>query len=810
MAVLSRSVMAAGLYLALALLLLVPAQAGTGRALVDLSDGVIVVQDGLGPVEQKAVTVLVEEIEKRTGITLRRVKQWSKVEAGKAVIAVGLEAKIDEFTGPFCPQAKRMHIPGKEGFALLVESSPRRAAVVVGKDSRGLLYGIGRLLRKMYLTEGSILAPDGLRIATAPKYPLRGHQLGYRPKTNAYDAWTVAQYEQYIRELALFGTNSIELIPPRSDDRRLSRHMKVPPMEMLIRLSEIIDSYGLDVWLWYPNVGDDYVTAEGIARELAEREEIFKKLKRIDAILVPGGDPGHLHPDVFFPWMDKVAEVLKKYHPKAKIWVSPQAMDPTREWLDSFYKYVNKKPEWLGGVVFGPWIKTPLPEMRKIVDKDIKIRRYPDITHNVACQYPVKDWDIAFAITLHRECYNPRPVAMKKIHNAFDEYSCGSITYSEGINDDINKFIWSDQDWDPRTQVIETLRDYCRLFISPQYADELAQAFMAQERNWEGPVAVNTQIDVTLQQWQDLARLLPKKASQTYRFQMGLLRAYYDAYIRRRLIYETELEMEAKDVLRSARRIGSLKAIEQATRILQRAKKEPVAVDYKAECERLADSLFEKIGSQLTVKKHGAQHRTRGAFMDGIDEPLNNAAWMFAQFEKIRRIDSEEDRLEAIDRVLNRTNPGPGGFYDNMGSFVSLRRVVREIPWEQDPGTLKSPRVAYYYKVDRPSDKDFPLAWKNQIGTLYETPLKVVYENLDPEGQYLLRVSYTGRRGKMVRLVADGKYLVHDLIPTFKPPMREFPIPKEATADGRLELTWTCGEGQRGSQVSELWLIKKK
>ncbi|MHC4239418.1 MAG: hypothetical protein ACYSUC_06635, partial [Planctomycetota bacterium] len=491
-----------------------------GANTLDFSDCVVVTPSKLGKIEQRAVIVLQEEIQKRTGITPQTTKNWPQ---DKAVIAVGPQSQISQFAGPLLSDLSSVVVPGAEGFHLSVRSEPRIAAVIVGKDSRGVLYGIGRLLRKMDLRNGNIRVPDGLTITTAPKYWLRGHQLGYRPKTNAYDAWSPAQYDQYIRELALFGTNAIEIIPPISDDDYLSRHMK-DPMEMMIRHSEIIDSYGLDVWIWYPNVGDDYVSEAGIKKELAEREEVFRKLKRIDHILVPGGDPGHLHPDVFFPLMDRLAPVLQKHHPKAKIWVSPQAMKPTREWLASFYKYVNKKPEWMGGVVFAPWIKTALPDMRRIVDKDIKLRRYPDITHNVACQYPVKDWDLALALTLHRECFNPRPVAMKIIHNALDEYACGSLTYSEGINDDINKFIWGDQDWDPGTSVIETLRDYSRLFISPQLSDELAQGFMAQERNWEGPLAVNDQVDVTLAQWQDLEKKVPQNVRDNYRFQMGLMR----------------------------------------------------------------------------------------------------------------------------------------------------------------------------------------------------------------------------------------------------------------------------------------------
>ena len=91
-------------------------------------------------------------------------------------------------------------------------------------------------LRKCEWTKGSLHCPV-ISMATAPKYPLRGHQLGYRPKTNSYDAWSHAQFDQYIRELALFGTNSIELIPPVSDDDPTSRHMKVPAMEMMTKVS---------------------------------------------------------------------------------------------------------------------------------------------------------------------------------------------------------------------------------------------------------------------------------------------------------------------------------------------------------------------------------------------------------------------------------------------------------------------------------------------------------------------------------------------------------------------------------------------
>ena len=47
--------------------------------------------------------------------------------------------------------------------------------------------------------------------------------------------------------------------------------MKLPPIEMMTKQAEIIDSYGMDVWIWYPNVGEDYTHPDPIREELEER-----------------------------------------------------------------------------------------------------------------------------------------------------------------------------------------------------------------------------------------------------------------------------------------------------------------------------------------------------------------------------------------------------------------------------------------------------------------------------------------------------------------------------------------------------------
>ena len=40
-----------------------------------------------------------------------------------------------------------------------------------------------------------------------------------------------------------------------------------------------------------------------------------------------------------------------------------------------------------------------LPQLRAAVPARYPIRHYPDITHSRQCQYPVPDWDVAYAVT---------------------------------------------------------------------------------------------------------------------------------------------------------------------------------------------------------------------------------------------------------------------------------------------------------------------------------------------------------------------------------------------------------------------------
>ncbi|RQP18579.1 hypothetical protein [Parapedobacter defluvii] len=751
-------------------------------------------------------SVLLEEIVKRSGIDL---PMMSSRELGKKPgIILTLESDTKRLPQVVQEAVGEMEHIGAEGYRLIALKK-YQIVVVMGKDARGLLFGVGKLLRKATITPGSMLFPDHFSLATTPKNPIRGHQLGYRPKNNAYDAFSVAQFDQYIRELALFGVNCIELVPPRTDDDPTHPIMKLPPAQMMVELSRICDSYGLDVSMWYPNVGKDYDSPAGIQSELAEREEVFAALPRLDALFVPGGDPGDLEVDTLFRWVGQVAEVLRNYHPDSKIWISPQAFKQTDHWFDVFFEQANRRHEWFGGVVFGPWVSMPIAEIRNRLSPEIPIRRYPDITHNISCQYPVPDFDLTWALTLGRESINPRPREFKHIHNLFESYAIGGITYSEGTNDDVNKFVWSDQDWDSSTPVVETLRDYARLFLDPLLVEPFVLAIFALEDNLRGSPLTNGGMIRTLDKWRYLEQHSPAGKASNPRFQMGLIRAYFDAYTYRRLTWETYLEQQAWDVLRGAAPETVDNALTEAIALLKKGASQPVCADWRQRCLELADSLYESIGTQLTVERHHG-YEERGNFIDHIDMPLNDAPWLLPQLEALLSNPSVAEKAKQLAGILQRTDPGPGGIYDNFSEAGSWQRVEKWKGWFADPGNLQSASHGFNIKVKGPSERAAePKAWMKQATVLYDYPLVIHYGELDTHANYSVKIAYTGRFKSNISLHADG-LPVHGYQPVSGSEVYEFDVPKAATSDGKVTFLWRCKPGERGLQVAELWLTRKE
>ncbi len=800
---------------------------------IDLSNAAVVLPDAVSTREKKAAQVLIEEIEKRSQLQLKRSPG---AEKSAVAIYVATGASVRSLGPRMRPPADALVGLPRESFVMRTgEDAEGRWIALFGSDERGLFYCVGRFLCSAVFSRlGARIEARHLDVVSSPKVALRGHQLGYRPKTNAYDAWNVPTWEQYIRDLAMFGTNAIELLPPRTDDRADSPHFPLPPEEMMVKMSRICDSYDLDVWVWFPAMDANYGDPATVESALKEWGRIFQIVPRIDAVFVPGGDPGDTQPKTLFALLAKQKANLRRFHPKARMWMSPQGF--REAWMSEFFGLVGQSETaaWLDGIVFGPQSRLSLSEFREKLPKRYPIRFYPDITHSLSCQFPVPDWDLAFALTEGRECINPRPQDESNILRGSLRDTIGFLTYSEGCNDDVNKFLWSSLGWDPSMKVMDALRNYSRYFFGELHPEGIAQELSHLEENWRGPLATNDGVNITLARAMDIERSASPALLENWRFQQVLYRAYYDGWLRSRLLSEIDAVARAGGILERMNEIGwtpeSLDidekpnaappngldpalVLDKARQVLETVIINPAGAPLRARVRELGEALFQSIHMQLAVDRYQGEAVNRAANLETLETPVTDVAWLRAQIVAIGKLPSAGEQILAARALLTRTDPGPGGFYDELGNPSNRPHLVPGPGYSKDPEFRKSALTGFDYP-DRLGD-GAPAAWKHWAESLYDAPLKMQYNDLDSEVEYRIRVVYGGEsRHIRIRLIANEAHEVHPLIERPWPPRAlEFDLPMDATRTGKLSLAWTretgLGGNGRGCQVSEVWIIRK-
>ncbi|MFA6243680.1 MAG: hypothetical protein WC655_22245, partial [Candidatus Hydrogenedentales bacterium] len=665
---------------------------------------------------------------------------------------------------------------------------------------------------------------------------------GFRSLSHCYDAWTPAAYEQYMREMATFGANSFETTSSRNPDEKDGPHAKVTQGEMAAAWSRICADYGFEFWLFTGAFGGTGESDEKVERSFESQLKILRGIPHLDHLYLTGGDGAspHRRPDLMLEWTGRFAAEARKVHPGLGIWVSNQGFDPEQN--NWFFGYLQREqPDWVTGVVYGAWTRILASEQRARTPERYPIRRYSDIGHCVRGQYPVPGWDRALAGTLGREPFAPRPKGEARIHNLFDEYADGFVTYSDGVGDDVNKVVWTALGWDPDCSLDDIMLDYARFFFGWDIAERVREGIYGLERNFEGSLAENANVEETFALWKSLEAGADEALLSNWRFQECLLRAHYDHYTRLRLLKANDIEARACAALRRAPDVGVEQAIQEARAILAQPDQDEQTDPLKARIRELGAQLFESIGAQLDVATYKAKNPERGAVLEFLDTPLNNKQWLESEFEAILagklsssmpEVPAPGDlRLQRVARVANWEDAGPGGFYDDLGRPWTQPHLVKPRPLWDDPAGITTPREDH--TLDR--GEKHRLSWLDVSEALYQTPLVLRYEGLDPKATYRVRVTYLGRYKATVRLVADNQYEVHDAyghtvtgarypkgsdesdaaasgaVEEEAPPLvvtpLEFPVPGEATQDGVLELKWERLTG-RGTQVAEVWLLK--
>ncbi|MBR6773012.1 MAG: hypothetical protein IKM29_06475 [Clostridia bacterium] len=730
--------------------------------------------------------------------------------------------------------------PAPEGF---VFSSRNGEVRLTGYDKRGCIYAVGKLLRESRWYAGGLEISD-MELSEYPKKPLRGHQIGYRNKTNAYSAWDMDTYYQYIREMALMGANSVEFMPDRTDDEDTAPCMKYNTHEVLVNTSRYSHEVGLDVWVWFPNSmrtrPNLAIPAEGFLPETSEeakalnaelkaeedyREFVFSSVPYIDHILIPGGDPGSLEPEDLFAFSGRVAKILHKYHPNAGVWISAQVMKNDESFKLRFYDQVVRRPAWLTGVCHAPWVSHVMRECRERTPIDLPIRNYPDICHAICCQYPYHDLDTVWAVTAGREFYNPRPRWHRRMHELNYDYNIGSLCYSEGIADDPSKIVWLDAEWDRAIPAAKSLRDFASMYISPDHAEALASVIADFENIFDGPAAQNKAVKRVYTAMRELKKTLegekymPGFGADSYRFYMPLLMSAFLLHAQKRAVRDTAVFEKAL----SEFGLGGTSAeiAERMISDLEAVNETPDKALYN-EIWELSDVCWDKIYWKVSERKHHSPHYERGGYVETIDLPLCDSFWLKARLEKMSLLPSEEERIAYLEKTVNRTNAGPGGRYINFGDPEAMRFIEMEKQWWDEPEAITIPRIEHSAGMWGPhklGKKDTDKVTLNRVSSIlgyYNAKVKIKIDGLVPSAEYELRIVFPDRfdwHGQLdipAFILCNGERLELKGCLEGDEWVYVYGVPSGAVdGNGILRIVIDKETGPRGSGATELWLIKK-
>ncbi|WP_242096302.1 hypothetical protein [Sphingomonas sp. CROZ-RG-20F-R02-07] len=664
-----------------------------------------------------------------------------------------------------------------EGYAVRRLGS---VTVIAAQGTRGLVYGAGWALRAW---RGLGTLAMGARVDAAPAYPARLTQIGYRAKNNSYDAWTLAMFRRRIEDLALWGASGVQVIAPVSDDAVRSPLFPAPPVPTLAGIGRIAHRLGIDFALYYPLLGD-YAARGAIAAETARLRTLLAALPRVDALYIPGGDPGHSAPPLLFRVARNASAVARRANPAMRLWLSTQGFDAAG--YDGVYAALAKRPRWLTGVFVGPQSRDPLPLQRRRIPARYPLQLYPDIAHTMHAQFPVDRWHPAFALSEGREPIDPRPIAFAAIFRRLAPLSRGFVTYSEGVNDDANQYLWMRLGWTPGADPAALMADYGRVVMGDARAGALA---MALERDWVGDPAQNAAIDRT----RALADALRGTGWQAD--SLGY-RATYDALVRVRLIAARARDAAATAALARGDADAAIAAYAttdgDAAQVL------------RTRLFALAARLYAQARLQLSVPLYGASGTERGANLDRADVPLDDRAWLAP------RIAAARGDPAALADLADHARAREGALYDDLGDPDHEPHLVRGTGLAADP-------QGFATAIDGIADRTPADGWRlseiSYAETLYDAPLRLHYTGLDPARGYRLVAAWAGEDYALpMRLVANGSVALHPFrARRANPETVEVAIPHALTAGGTLDLAWSLppglGGSGRGHQIAETWLI---
>ena len=397
---------------------------------------------------------------------------------------------------------------GAEGYRLT--DLPDGGIAIQGQE-RGLLYGLGKLLRTSRYAPGEFV-PGSWRGVAVPEKPVRGIYLATHFHNFYHDA-PIAEVQRYVQELALWGTNVVSVwfdmhhyngIGDPAAQAMIARLKAILRAASDLGIGASLTSLANEAYADSPvelradwTAGHDgYHHAPGghyhvelcpnkpgaqelLLRWAEERLEAFADIN-IEYLWIWPYDQGGCTCAQCKPWgingfltmAEPMARLYRQRFPRGKVVLSAWYFDhfTDGEWAGLDQAFATR-PDWADVL---------------LADDNADIFPPYPLQHGVPGGLPMVNFS---EISMYRASpwggfgANPFPQHLQALWDSSSRYLSGGFPYSEGIYEDINKAVCAQFYWQERVPALDAVREYIAYEFSPEVVEPVSRAIAILERN---------------------------------------------------------------------------------------------------------------------------------------------------------------------------------------------------------------------------------------------------------------------------------------------------------------------------------------
>ena len=397
--------------------------------------------------------------------------------------------------------------PGPEGFHL--EEDPEGGLLLTGHDERGLLYGVGKLLRDASCGPGSFV-PGSWRGQSRPDKPLRGIYFATHFH-NWYHEAPVEEIERYVEELALWGYNTVcvwfdmhhyhgiadpaaqamlaRLIAILNAARRIGLNTSTlflaneayanSPVHLRADWTAGHNGYHHEIGSYRVELCPSKPGATELILQWAEEKLAAFAPVGLDYLWIWPYDQGGCTCSACAPWgangylrlAEPVARLFRRACPNGRVilstWYFGHFTDG--EWA-GLARAFEPPPDWVDVILADDYGDLfPAFPLEHGVPGGLPLINFPEIS-----MYRCSPWGGYGA--------NPFPRHLQALWDQSGHLLSGGFPYSEGIYEDMNKAVVAQLYWDANKSAMATVREYLAYESSPQVVEPLTEAIAILEQ----------------------------------------------------------------------------------------------------------------------------------------------------------------------------------------------------------------------------------------------------------------------------------------------------------------------------------------